>query len=100
MKYHNIVGNIPDTGLIGHVVGGSDGIVSVASAHLDDVDSEIEVNANHSEIHRHPRSVLEVHRVLLEHLTELKGYPPGQFGPLPLAAAAADRESERRAQEQ
>ena len=77
VKYHNIVGRIPDKGLIGRVVGGSDGIVTFSSAHLDDVASEIVVNADHLEMTRHSLSVLEVHRILLEHLAEVDA-PPGR----------------------
>lgn len=90
VKYHNIVGRIPDKGLIGRVVGGSDGIVTFSSAHLDDVASEIVVNADHLEMTRHSLSVLEVHRILLEHLAEVDA-PPGRTERLPLTASAAGR---------
>jgi hypothetical protein len=33
------------------------------------------VNADHLSINRHPLSVLEVHRILLEHLAELDAMP-------------------------
>jgi hypothetical protein len=75
VKYHNIVGRIPKQGLIGHVAGDSDGIVAYSSAHLEDVASEIIVPAEHMNLHRHPRSVLEVRRILLEHLEELSTFP-------------------------
>ncbi len=88
VKYHNIIGLIPDKGLIGRVVGGSDGVVSFASAHLDNVSSEIVVNADHLTVNRHPLSVLEVHRILLEHLAEIDGPPPGRPERLPLTASA------------
>jgi len=91
VKHHNIVGKIPEKGFIGHVVGGSDGIVSYNSAHLDDVQSEIIVNADHSEINRHPLSVLEVHRVLLEHLAEIDAPPPSRLERLPWTASAKNR---------
>jgi hypothetical protein len=82
VKYHNIVGRIPDKGLLGRVVGGSDGVVSCESAHVTNVSSEIEVNADHLTINRHPLSVLEVHRILLEHLAEVDA-PPGRIQRLP-----------------
>jgi hypothetical protein len=88
VKYHNIVGLIPDKGFIGHVVGGSDGVVTFASAHLDNVSSEIVVNADHTTVNRHPLSVLEVHRILLEHLAEIDGLPPSRLERLPLTASA------------
>ena len=72
VKYHNIVGRIPDDGFVRRVAGDGDGVVQFESAHLDNVASEIVVTADHSVVHRHPRSVLEVRRILLEHLDELR----------------------------
>jgi hypothetical protein len=37
--------------------------------------SQIIVPADHSGVHRHPQSVLEVRRVLLEHVAELDQFP-------------------------
>jgi hypothetical protein len=37
---------------------------------MDDVESEIVVSAHHSNIHTTPRSILEVRKILLEHLIE------------------------------
>jgi pimeloyl-ACP methyl ester carboxylesterase len=71
VKYHNIVGLVPKGGLTGYLAAGSDGVVSYESAHMDDVQSEIQVPANHSAVHAHPRAVLEVRRILLEHLAEM-----------------------------
>ena len=53
----------------------SDGIVGVESAMMDDVASEIMVDSKHQEIHLKPRAILEVRRVLVEHLRELTQYP-------------------------
>ncbi len=66
--YHNILAKVPEGQLLGKFVGESDGIVEVASARTDDAVSEIVVGADHRTAHRHPRSVLEVRRILLEHL--------------------------------
>ena len=55
--------------------GDGDGVVSRASAHLDDAVSEITVPADHTTVHAHPAAVLEVRRILLEHLAELEGRP-------------------------
>ncbi|HEV3418575.1 MAG TPA: alpha/beta fold hydrolase [Pirellulales bacterium] len=77
VTYHNIVGRLPHHDLLGRVSGDGDGVVPYESAHLDDVASEIEVAADHSELHRHPLSVLEVRRILLEQLTELRQNPYG-----------------------
>jgi len=65
--YHNIVGLVPEEGLVGTLAAGSDGIVDYDSAHLDDVASEILVEADHLTVHRSPRAILEVRRILLEH---------------------------------
>lgn len=65
--YHNIVGLVPDEGIVGSLAGGSDGVVEYDSAHLDDVASEITVSADHLTVHHPPRAILEVRRILLEH---------------------------------
>ena len=67
VTYHNIVGVIQSTNWLGKLAAGSDGVVAYESAQLDDVASELVVNADHSHVHRHPLSVLEVRRILLEH---------------------------------
>jgi pimeloyl-ACP methyl ester carboxylesterase len=67
VHYHNIVAEVPYEGFLGYVSRGSDGIVPYASAHMEDVESEIVVSADHVTAHRHPRAVLEVRRILLEH---------------------------------
>lgn len=76
-NYHNIIGVVPTQSWLRSVSGKSDGIVSYDSAHVDGVDSEIVVAADHMHVHRHPASVLEVRRILLEHLAELN-YPTEQ----------------------
>jgi pimeloyl-ACP methyl ester carboxylesterase len=76
IHFHNVVGQIPKKGWFGgESIGDGDGIVGFNSAHLDDVDSEIVVDADHSSLHRHPRTVLEVRRILLEHLSDLRALP-------------------------
>ena len=77
VKYHNVVGVVPNDGLFGRLAAGTDGVVARESAHLDDVESEIVVSADHTTVHAHSRTVLEVRRVLLEHLAELDGFPAG-----------------------
>ena len=67
VKYHNVVGvtktNVP-------LEQNTDGVVTYASAHRTDVESEIVVQADHSEAHRHPATIREIRRILLEHLEE------------------------------
>ena len=64
---HNIVGKKEDSRFFDWKAN-SDGVVSFESAHADDVESEIIVPAEHSHVHQHPLSILEIRRVLLEHL--------------------------------
>jgi len=54
------------------LTGDGDGVVSVSSAQANDVVSEIIVDADHDSIHRHPQTILEVRRVLIEHLDTLR----------------------------
>jgi hypothetical protein len=71
VKYHNIVGLVSDKQWLGRVSESGDGVVAFESAHLDDVQSEIVVDADHVHVHQHPRSILEVRRILLEHSQEM-----------------------------
>ena len=68
VHYHSIIGEAYGTGK-----DSTDGVVPYTSAHLDSVDSEITVPANHLNVHHHPRAVSEVWRILLEHLREVEG---------------------------
>ena len=96
VKYHNIVGLVSEDGVVGNFAGDSDGVVRFASAHLDpnDVSSEIVVTSDHVSVHRHPRSILEVRRILLDHLAEAQSavHPNGTFsGPArPIAVAGGE----------
>ena len=56
----------------------SDGVVPYVSAHLDDVSSELVVPADHCEVHHHPLAILEVRRILLEHVREYDQRQPIQ----------------------
>ena len=80
VKYHNIIGLVPERGLLGKLAAGSDGVVAYESAAMEDVQSELTVPSDHMVIHAHPRAVLEVKRILLEHLAELRA--PPRRGPL------------------
>jgi pimeloyl-ACP methyl ester carboxylesterase len=95
VRYHNIVGRVEDEGFVARLLGGSDeqggdGVVPVSSARLDNVDSELVVPADHSLVHRHPRSVLEVRRILLQHAAETAG--PRLHSPLEAPPWTAQRE--------
>src|SRR5690606_6837393 len=72
------VGQVPATGFTGWLVDGEgDGVVSLESAKLENVESQIVVPADHVAVHRHPQSILEVRRILLEHVAELRSVPYG-----------------------
>ncbi|MBL8829898.1 MAG: alpha/beta fold hydrolase [Planctomycetaceae bacterium] len=92
VKYHNVVGLVPNQGVYGTLTNkvqkDSDGIVGFDSAHMTDVVSEIVVPADHMHVHSHPRSVLEVRRILLEHLNEVQSQLPSTIdGQKPLYTA-------------
>src|SRR5262249_55432393 len=67
VHFHSIIGEA-----FGKGPDSSDGVVPYTSSHLDGVDSEILVPANHLALHHHPRSVLEVWRILQEHYREVE----------------------------
>ena len=76
VQYHNIIGLVPERGITGYFAAGSDGVVTQESAQMDDVTSEITVPATHATIHMHPRAILEIRRILLEHLAQLEPATP------------------------
>ncbi|MBV9123761.1 MAG: hypothetical protein JO112_10425, partial [Planctomycetes bacterium] len=79
VHYHSIIGEVYGKG-----EDGDDGVVPYHSAHQDGVDSEILVPAGHTSVHQHPRAVLEVWRILLEHLREVQGPTAEPLTPPPL----------------
>ncbi len=72
VTYHNIIGQLTKRGFFSDKEDESDGVVDIASAHMDDVESEIMVSADHQNIHNKPRAILEVRRILIEHLDKLR----------------------------
>ena len=80
VTYHNIFGRVPNQGWQERFVGEGDGVVAIESARLEpgrQLKSQLEVAAEHVAVHRHPQSILEVRRVLLEQLAELQNFPYG-----------------------
>jgi pimeloyl-ACP methyl ester carboxylesterase len=75
VKYHNIVGLVPREGFVSRLSEEGDGVVGFTSAHLDDVESELVVSSAHLYVHRHPLAILEVRRILLDHLAEVDAAP-------------------------
>ncbi|MEO2007361.1 MAG: alpha/beta fold hydrolase [Pirellulaceae bacterium] len=72
IKYHNVIGvagNGPLTYTDGDEQG--DGVVSFASARLPNTTSELVVRSDHLSVHQAPRTILEVRRILLDHLNEM-----------------------------
>jgi pimeloyl-ACP methyl ester carboxylesterase len=75
VHYHSIIGVLSpneekvETWVFGEHEPG-DGVVPYKSAHLEGTDSELIVDADHFHVHHHPRAILELRRILLEHLQE------------------------------
>jgi hypothetical protein len=74
VHYHSIIGVVSKSRLgVEALLTGfgvpeyGDGVVPYKSAHLDGVDSEVTVPAEHMYVHHHPLAVREVRRILLEH---------------------------------
>lgn len=74
VAFHSIIGQAPKHSAlveVSNVLGDgderSDGVVPYTSSHLDNVESEIVVEADHNHVHQHPRAVEEVRRILREH---------------------------------
>jgi len=88
VKFHNIVGVVSEKKLLGRISDSGDGVVSYDSAHLEDADSEIVVDADHISVHQHPRAILEVRRILLEHSQAMyaeMSHPPAISAAYPLS---------------
>jgi pimeloyl-ACP methyl ester carboxylesterase len=67
VKYHNIIGVLDNS----FTSGRGDGVVDYASATMNDVESELVVDAPHTTIHMIGKTIFEVRRILLEHLHEI-----------------------------
>jgi hypothetical protein len=79
VRYNNIIGEIPHEGITKLLSGGKgDGVVTIESAKVDNAESQIVVHAEHSMVHRHPQSILEVRRILLQQIAELRGFADGE----------------------
>ncbi len=63
VTFHSIIGNTRP----GPVAGATDGVVAYRSAHIDGVASERVVRSDHS-VQQDPEAILEVRRILLEHI--------------------------------
>lgn len=72
VKYHNIIGLVATKSWLGEKEASGDGVVEVTSARVPDVESEISVESEHQNIHRHPKAIFEVRRILLTHLEDVR----------------------------
>ncbi len=70
-KYHNIVGVTEQEWPMSMFTETGDGVVPFESAHREDFSSEIVVNADHVSVHAHPLAILEVRRILRQHLADM-----------------------------
>ncbi len=97
VKYHNIIGVLKDPSFLQRKAGEGDGVVQLASARMDDVESELIVDAPHTSIHMTGKTIFEVRRILLEHLREvdaedrLANRPEGRIADRP---TSTDNESD------
>jgi hypothetical protein len=66
VKQHVILGDGVDMGRDGP----GDGVVPASSARVEGAVSELRLAARHETIHRHPRAILEVKRILRRHYRE------------------------------
>lgn len=71
--YHNIIGTVSRSSLFANWTGDNDGIITRESGHAPHAASELVISAEHTVIHTHPLAILEVKRILLEHLREYLG---------------------------
>jgi pimeloyl-ACP methyl ester carboxylesterase len=90
VHFHSIIGLAPSDSLfldvaplLGMSTDCTDGVVPYRSAHLEEVDSELVVQADHTHVHQHPLAVLEVRRILLEHLRVAQEEGSLELGPGP-----------------
>ncbi|QDU25990.1 Alpha/beta hydrolase family protein [Anatilimnocola aggregata] len=75
-SYHNVIGVVPSNTFIGRFSEEGDGVVGKSSATLQEVASEKVVPADHMSVHRYPLSILEVRRILLEHVQAQPEHQP------------------------
>ncbi|MDO4586595.1 MAG: alpha/beta hydrolase [Planctomycetia bacterium] len=69
---NNIVGVLPELENRWIKPKKSDGVVDFWSSHREDVESEIEIPTNHMYVHTHPAAIRETHRILQEHLYQMR----------------------------
>jgi pimeloyl-ACP methyl ester carboxylesterase len=82
VHYHSVIGVEPKTWhLLGPAEPG-DGVVAYRSAHLEGVESELVVPANHFTVHQHQETVEEIRRILIEHLATMPSFEATAASPI------------------
>lgn len=71
IRYHNIIGVLDDPPVLAGRNYKGDGVVEYDSAKMEDVKSELVVDATHTTLHMTGKAIFEVRRILLEHLREV-----------------------------
>ncbi|MEE2827368.1 MAG: hypothetical protein VYE64_12135, partial [Planctomycetota bacterium] len=75
VMFHNIYGDNSENSWLRFFnadwIRPGDGVVAVESAKVQNVQSEVGVTEEHAEVHRHPKAIVEVRRILLDHLEAL-----------------------------
>ncbi len=77
VRFHSVIGvSLNNKLVVEHLFGGDgqagDGVVPYESAHLDEAESELVVQADHYHVQQHPLALREVRRILLEHLDAIE----------------------------
>ncbi len=75
VKYNNIIGQIPQSSWWHKLADDTDGVVTVQNARSPDAEPALIVPDFHMTVHCHPLAVMEVRRILQEHLDQLRGHP-------------------------
>ena len=75
VKYNNIIGQIPQSSWWHKLADDTDGVVTVQNALSPDAEPALIVPDFHMTVHCHPLAVMEVRRILQEHLDQLRGHP-------------------------
>lgn len=68
VHYHSIIGNTRE----GELIASNDGVVPYTSSHLEGAESEYIVPSGHSTCQYHPLTVLEIQRILYDHLDSVQ----------------------------
>lgn len=97
VKFHNIYGQVSTTNLFGGAnrrADRGDGVVSRESATAIECESQLEVEAEHVQVHQTPQAILEVRRILLDHLVDTERIRPEDKRILPAGHYEAAKDDE------